>query len=170
MRSIRTVLALLLMAALLVNLSPAQQRTIEGKGEEYHHAMFLNFKHAAEEAEALFTQTALPHALNIEIAKEHIDEIWMNLDRARVEHAMVHKTFGSEESKMIAENHEGLLLAHNKAIDAAKILKTEIGKETPNIDVVRMQAAVAYQQSLKAAEMEMEAMKKLGLMDMKKPS
>ena len=166
----RSIIAVLVLFLIVVDYSPAQQRTIEGKGEEYHHAMFLNFKHAAEEAEALFTQTALPHALNIEIAKEHIDEIWMNLDRARVEHAMVHKTFGSEESKMIAENHEGLLLAHNKAIDAAKILKTEIGKETPNIDVVRMQAAVAYQQSLKAAEMEMEAMKKLGLMDMKKPS
>jgi len=170
MRSIMNVLSVILLMAMVVNCSPAQQRTVEGKGEEYHHAMFLNFKHAAEEAEALFTQTALPHALNVEIAREHIDEIWTNLDRARVEHAMVHKTFGSEESKMIAENHEGLLLAHTKAIDAAKILKTEIGKEKPDIDVIRMQSAVAYQQSLKAAEMEMEAMKKLGLMDMKKPS
>ena len=170
MKSVVNFLTLLLAIIVVVNCSPAQQRIVEGKGEEYHHAMFLNFKHAAEEAEALFTQTSLPHALNMEIAIEHVDEIWGNLDRARIEHAMVHKTYGSEESRLIAENHESLLLAHNKAIEACKILKNEMAKTKPNVDVIRMESAAVYQQCLKAAEQHMDGMKKLGLADMKKPS
>lgn len=170
MKSVVSFLALLLAVLTVVSLCPAQQRTIEGRGEEYHHAMYLNFKHAAEEAEALFSQASLPHTLNMEIATEHVDEIWTNLDRIRIEHAMVHKTYGSEESKLIAENHEGILLAHAKAIEAGKILKDEMAKATPNIDVVRMEAATIYQQCLKASELHMDGMKKLGLPEMKKPS
>lgn len=167
MKPIWSLLILLLAVLAVVSLSPAQQRTIEGKGEEYHHSMILNFKHAAEEAEALFAQVSLPRAMNLEIAKEHVDEIWGNLEHARIEHAMIHKTYGSDESRITADNHSNLLLAHTKAVDACKLIKDEIAKSEPNTEVIKTQAMVVYQQCLKAAELHTDTIKKLGITEMK---
>lgn len=148
----------------------AQMRTIEGKGEEYHHAMYLNFKHAAEQAQALFTQVSLPHDLRIEIAREHVDEIWLNLDRARIQHAMVHKTYGADESRMVTENHAILLKAHLAATEQCKLLKAELDKKSPDLELIKNASSQLYAQASKAASEHFEGMKKLGLLEMKVPT
>ena len=148
----------------------AQMRTIEGKGEEYHHAMYLNFKHAAEQAQALFTQVALPYSLTMEIVREHVDEIWVNLERAKVQHAMVHKTYGEDEARMVMENHDSLLRAHLAATESCKLLKAELDKETPDRESIKMLAGQLYAQASKAAVEHMDGMKKLGLREMQIPS
>lgn len=148
----------------------AQMRTIEGKGEEYHHAMYLNFKHAADQAQALFTQATMPNDLVMEIVREHVDEIWVNLERARVQHAMIHKTYGEDETRMITENHENLLKAHMAAMESCKLLKAEIEKKNPDRDSMKKLSGMLYAQSLKAAVEHMDGMKKLGLQGMQVPS
>ena len=148
----------------------AQIRTIEGKGEEYHHAMYLNFKHAADQAQALFTQMSLPHDLEMEIVREHIDEIWMNLDRARIQHAMVHKTYGTDEARMVTENHDVLLKAHLAATENCKLLKAELDKKNPDRESIKNFASELYVQASKAASEHLDGMKKLGLQEMKIPS
>jgi len=145
----------------------AQQRKVEGKGEEYHHAMYLNFKHAAELAEALNNQVMLNHDLIVEIAKKHVDDIWTSLEDARVQHAMIHKTYGEQQSMMVAENHEIILKSHNQALDACKFLKKEIEKTKPDMKVLREQSALVYQLAIKAATEHLEGMKKLGIPMMK---
>ena len=160
--------AIIIAAAVLLSLPVvAQQRKVEGKGEEYHHAMYLNFKHAAEEAEALYNQTGLNRELNLEIARQHVDELWTSLDNARIQHAMVHKTYGEQQSTLVAENHESLLNAHDKALEAGKLLKTEIEKGKPDVKVVREQSVTVYQMAIKAATEHLEGMKKLGIPPMK---
>lgn len=148
----------------------AQTRTIEGKGEEYHHAMYLNFKHSAEQAQALFTQVSLRNDLVMEIVREHVDEIWVNLERARVQHAMIHKTYGEDETRMIAENHENLLNAHTAAMESCKLLKAEVEKKNPDRDSMKRLSGMLYAQTLKAAVEHMDGMKKLGLQGMLIPS
>lgn len=148
----------------------AQMRTIEGKGEEYHHAMYLNFKHAAEQAQALFTQASLPYDLRMEIAREHVDEIWMNLERAKIQHAMVHKTYGSDESRMVTENHDILLKAHLAATEQCRLLKAELDKKSPDLEAIRNAASQLYAQASKAASEHLDGMKKLGLLEMKVPT
>jgi hypothetical protein len=148
----------------------AQMRTIEGKGEEYHHAMYLNFKHAAEQAQALFTQMSLPHDLKMEIVREHVDEIWTNLERAKIQHAMIHKTYGADEAKMVTEHHDILLKAHIAATEVCKQLKTELDKKNPDRELIKGGAGQIYDLTTKAANEHLEGMKKLGLQEMKIPS
>ncbi len=154
----------------LSSLGYAQMRTIEGKGEEYHHAMYLNFKHAAEQAQALFTQVSLSSSLVMEIALEHADEIWTNLERARIQHAMVHKTYGADEARMIMENHDALLRAHLAATESCQLLNAELAKETPDRESMRILAGKLYAQASKAAAEHLDGMKKLGLREMQIPS
>jgi len=159
---------LIIAAAVFLSLPVvAQQRKVEGKGEEYHHAMYLNFKHAAEEAEALNYQLMLNHDLNLEIARQHAQEIWTNLDNVRIQHAMVHKTYGAQQSTLVAENHEILLESHNKAFEASTLLNTELKKANPDIKLLREQSVVVYQMSTKAAAAHLDGMKKLGIPMMK---
>ena len=158
---------------LLISISSigfAQVRTIEGKGEEFHHAMYLNFKHAAEQAQALYTQVSLPHALVMEIAREHVDEILLNLDRAKIQHAMVHKTYGADEARMVTENHDILLKAHLAATENCKLLKAELNKKNPDRELIKDAASQLYVQASKAASEHLDGMKKLGLLEMKIPS
>ena len=157
------------MAVLLLIPVVAQQRKVEGKGEEYHHAMYLNLKHSADEAQALYSQISLNRDLNMEIANQHFEEIWNSLDAVRVQHAMIHKTFGEQQSTLVAENHETILKSYDKAIDACKILKKEMGNGKPDINVLRTQSALVYQNTLKAATEHTEGMKKLGIPMMQAP-
>ncbi|GJQ20822.1 MAG: hypothetical protein HBSIN02_11770 [Bacteroidia bacterium] len=157
-------------ASLLVSVSTAQVRTVEGRGEEYHHAMYLNFRHAADQAQALFTQVSLPRPLLMEIAREHIEEVMMNLERARIQHAMIHKTYGSNENQLILENHERLLKAHVAAIEHAKQLKAELERPSPDKEVVKSLAAKLYTATATAAHEHADGMKKLGLQEMQLPS
>lgn len=144
----------------------AQQRKIEGKGEEYHHAMYLNFKHSAEEAEALYNQVVLNRDLNLKIARQHVQEIWTSLEDARIQQAIVHE----QQPTPVDKNHEVLLKAHEQALNACKLLRTEVGKSNPDVKVVREQSIRIYQQALKAATEQMDGMKKLGVPNMKAPS
>ncbi|MEX2115261.1 MAG: hypothetical protein WEB37_00120 [Bacteroidota bacterium] len=162
--------AISILCLVVSSLGFAQMRTIEGKGEEYHHAMYLNFKHAAEQAQALYTQVSLPHALVMEIAREHADEILLNLDRAKIQHAMVHKTFGVDETRMIMENHDNLLQAHIAATETCRLLKAELDKETADRESIKKFARQLYVQTSKAASEHLDGMKKLGLQEMKVPS
>lgn len=157
------------MAVLLSLPVLAQQRKIEGKGEEYHHAMYLNLKHSAEEAEALYNQALLNRDLNMEIANQHCDEIWNSLEAVRVQHAMVHKTYGEQQTTMVAENHEALLKSYDKAVEACKILKKEMAKGKPDVNAIRDQSAQIYQMALKAATEHLDGMKKLGIPMMSAP-
>lgn len=160
----------LILVVCISGIGLAQTRTIEGKGEEYHHAMYLNFKHAADQAQALFTQANMPNTLVMEIAREHVDEIWVNLERARVQHAMIHKTYGEDETRMIMENHENLLNAHLAAMESCKLLKTEIGKKNPDRESIKRLSGMLYAQASKAAVEHMDGMKKLGLGGIQVPS
>ncbi len=157
------------MAVLLSIPAVAQQRKVEGKGEEYHHAMYLNLKHSADEAQALYSQILLNRDLNMEIANQHLQEIWNSLDAVRVQHAMVHKTYGEQQATLVAENHEVLLKSYDKAVDACKILKKEMGKGKPDINVLREQSALVFQNAQNAATEHMEVMKKLGIPTMQAP-
>lgn len=163
----RIVLVISLALFALPVASMGQQRKIEGKGEEYHHAMYLNFKHAAEEAEALYVQLGLPHELNLEIARAHVNEIWMNLDNARIQHAMIHKSYGDQQATLIAENHDVILEAHNNAFNAAKLMKKEIESDHPDKKILLEQSAEVYRQASKAAAEHMDGMKKLGISPMR---
>lgn len=170
MTSLIRSLGLLFFAFLVVSFSTAQVRTVEGKGEEYHHAMYLNFRHAADQAQALFTQVLLPRPILMEIAREHTDEIMTNLERARIQHAMIHKTYGSNEEQLILENHERLLRAHLAAMEHARLLKSELEKPSPDKEVVKSLAAKLYTATATAAQEHADGMKKLGLQEMQLPS
>ena len=78
------------MAVLLSIPAVAQQRKVEGKGEEYHHAMYLNLKHSADEAQALYSQISLNRDLNMEIANQHFEEIWNSLHPVPLSHSLIH--------------------------------------------------------------------------------
>lgn len=161
---------LTLALALSVVVTTAQVRTIDGKGEEYHHAMYLNFKHAADQAQALYTQVSLPRAMVMEIAREHVDEIQLNLERAKVQHAMIHKTYGSSEEQLVLENHDRLLKAHLAAVEYVGQLKDELGKKSPDKEVVRSLSAKLYTATATAAREHVDGMKKLGLQEMLLPT
>lgn len=162
--------SLTLALALSVVVATAQVRTIDGKGEEYHHAMYLNFKHAADQAQALYTQVSLPRAMVMEIAREHVDEILLNLERAKVQHAMIHKTYGSSEEQLVLENHDRLLKAHLASLEYVVQLKDELGKKAPDKEVVRSLSAKLYTVTATAAREHADGMKKLGLQDMLLPT
>ena len=76
--------------------------TPKGKPTEYHHALNLCFQHTADHAKALFNQVSSGE-LNVEIAGDFLDQIGSDLDRARVCHAMVHKTYTEADIKTIAD-------------------------------------------------------------------
>lgn len=162
--------SLTLALALSVVVATAQVRTIDGKGEEYHHAMYLNFKHAADQAQALYTQVSLPRAMVMEIAREHVDEILLNLERAKVQHAMIHKTYGSSEEQLVLENHDRLLKAHLAAMEYVGQLKDELGKKAPDTEVVKNVSAKLFHATATAAREHADGMKKLGLQDMLLPT
>ena len=170
MKNIFTSTVLLALALLVVVPANGQERKIGGQGEEYHHAMYLNFRHSADEAMALTMQLMMPRELNVEIARQHVNEIVLNLDNARIQHAMVHKSYQSGQDKLIMENHETLLQAHNTAIEAAKALKAELAKKSPDKETLSTQARVVFEQCQKAAREHEDGMKKLGIVEMKAPS
>jgi len=154
------VLMLLLMS--MISFSSSQLK-IEGKGEEFHRALQLEFVHAADHAKAIEEQVSLPRAMSMEITRRHMEEIGHSLENARVLHSMVHKTFSDQDAAAVKENHNGLYDAHTKALDAFQQLKVEIVKKEMDASRVQGLANTIYRQTDKAAAEHRDGMKKLGV-------
>lgn len=142
-------------------LTAQQQLKVEGKGEEYHQAMYLEFSHTADHAKALSKQTALGRDLNMYIANQHVEEIGRSLENIRTDHAMVHKTYTDAEMTKIQENHNVILDSHTKSLEAYKSLKAEVQKTTPDMKRVKDLSDVIYEYTTKALNEHREAMTKL---------
>lgn len=148
----------------LVSISflPAQQQLkVEGRAEEYHQAMALEFSHAADHAKALSKQTALERDLNMYIAKQHVEEIGRSLENIRTDHAMVHKTYTDSEMTQIQENHNVILDSHTKSLEAHKSLKAEAQKTMLDVKKIKDLSDVIYEHTTKALNEHREAMTKL---------
>lgn len=143
--------------------------TVKGNAEEYHHALSLCYKHTADHAKALFAQ-ASKGELNMDIAKDFLEQISSDLDHARVYHAMVHKTYSEADTKMIADDHLIILGGQTTAVTALATLKAEMGKATPDIAAVKTLSTAIFDGATKALNAHLDAMKKLGIPEAKSPS
>ena len=142
-------------------LTAQQQLKVEGKAEEYHQAMTLEFSHTADHAKALAKQTTLGRDLNMYIAKQHVDEIGRSLENIRTDHAMVHKTYSDAEMTAIQENHNVILDSHTKSIEVFKSLKAEVQKTAPDLKRVKDFSNAIYEYAGKALSEHQQAMMKL---------
>lgn len=141
----------------------SQPRTVEGRGEEYHRAFSLEFWHTADHAKALQEQTSLQHKLNMDIARQHVEEMERSMENARLDHVMMHKTYSETEKEEVQENHNLILQTHLKATEAIKILRAELKKKLPDLAVMKELAGTVYENTSKAAAEHKKAMVKLGL-------
>jgi polyhydroxyalkanoate synthesis regulator phasin len=142
---------------------------MKGKAEEYHHALNLCFQHTADHAKALFDQVSNGE-LNVEIAKDFLDQIGSDLDHARVYHAMVHKTYSEADIKTITDDHLIILGGQTAAVTALATLKAEMEKAKPDITTIKNLSAVIFNGATKAVNAHVDAMKKLGIPEAKGPS
>ncbi|MBI4429357.1 MAG: hypothetical protein HY562_09595 [Ignavibacteriales bacterium] len=126
MKHLIVILSLALIA--FVSVSNAQKTRINGKAEDYHFAMLLDFSHAADHAQALYNQAVSSYEFNTTLAKESLEEIGKCLEIARTHHALVHKSYTAAEQENIGENHEAFLQCHLKANEAYEKLKCGNGK------------------------------------------
>ncbi|MEX0736887.1 MAG: hypothetical protein WEB62_04790 [Bacteroidota bacterium] len=140
-----------------------QQRTVEGRGEEYHRAFSLEFWHTADHAKALQEQVALPHKLNMDIAGQHVEEMERSLENARLDHVMMHRTYADPEKEEILENHNLILQTHLKATEAVKALRVELKKKSPDLSAMKVLAGIIFENATKAASEHKKVMMKLGL-------
>jgi hypothetical protein len=141
----------------------SQQRTVEGRGEEYHRAFSLEFWHTADHAKALQEQVALPHKLNMDIAGQHVEEMERSLENARLDHVMMHRTYAENEKEEISENHTLIIQTHLKATEAVKAIRAELKKKSPDRSVIKELAGTIHENATKAASEHKKVMIKLGL-------
>ena len=167
MKHLTVILSLSLIV--FVSLSFTQQAKINGKAEDYHFAMLLDFTHASDHAQALYNQAVAPYEFNIALAKESLEEIGKSLEVGRTHHALVHKSYTQAEQENIGENHKVFLDCHTKAIEAHEILKAEMAKPKPDLGKVKDLSAAIYQQTTKAIAQHKDVLKKLGI-EFKVPS
>jgi hypothetical protein len=165
-RNLKIVSFVVLMLAVTMSLNA---RIMGAKTDNYHYAMSLCLQHSADNAKVLYDQAAKGE-LNQEMEKDLVEQIGKDLDRARVYHARLHKSYTEAESQLIAEQHIIILHGHTKAADAYALLKTEIEKTKPNIEEIKTQTAAIFDGTTKAAAAHLEAMKKLGVSEVKNPS
>lgn len=158
---IRLFLVVLCVVAGVSLLTAQQQLKVEGKAEEYHQAMSMEFSHTADHAKALSKQTVLGRDLNMYIAKQHIEEIGRSLENIRTDHAMVHKTYSDTEMTKIQENHNVILDSHTKSLEAFKSLKVEVQKNAPDLKRVKELSDAIYEYASKALSEHQQAMMKL---------
>ena len=142
---------------------------IKGKAEEYHHALNLCYQHTADHAKALFDQVSNGD-LNMDIAKDFLDQISSDLDHARVYHAMVHKSYSEGDIRTIADDHVLILGGQTAAVTALNTLKAEMEKAKPDVATVKTLSAAIYDGAIKAVNAHSAAMKKLGIPEAKGPS
>jgi hypothetical protein len=140
-----------------------------GKADNFHYAMNLCLQHTADNAKVLFDQ-ASKGEMNPEMVKDLVEQIGKDLDHARVYHARLHKTYTEAEIQLIAEEHTVILRGHTKAAEAFALLQTELGKAKPNPNEIKVQTAAIFDGASKAAAAHADAMKKLGVSEVKAPS
>ena len=143
--------------------------TLKGNAEEYHHALSLCYQHSADHAKALFAQ-ASKGELNMDIAKDFIEQIGSDLDHARIYHAMVHKTYSEADVRLITDDHIIILGGQTTAVNALANLKTELEKAKPDIATVKTLTTALFDGATKALNAHLDAMKKLGIAEAKGPS
>lgn len=141
---------------------------VRGNAEEYHYALNLCFQHSADNAKALFNQ-ASKGELNLEIAKDFVEQIGSDLDHARVYHAMMHKTYSEADTKMISEEHLAILGGQASAVTAFATLKAEMEKTKPDVSTIKTLSATIFEGAKKAVTAHLDAMKKLGIPEPKSP-
>jgi len=142
---------------------------VKGKAEEYHHALNLCYQHTADHAKALFDQVSNGE-LNMDIAKDFVDQIGSDLDHARVYHAMVHKTYAEADIKTIADDHLIILGGQTAAVNALATLKAEMEKAKPDMTTIKTLSATIFDGATKAVNAHSAAMKKLGIPEAKGPT
>jgi hypothetical protein len=134
MRKILALASAAILVCALVGTSNAQQ--VQGKAEDFHHALQLCYQHSADHAQALFDQMSNGE-LNIRIVKDYVEQIGNNLDHARTYHSFVHKSYSEADSKMIADEHQVVLNGNIAAATAFAALKTEIEKPNPDLATIK---------------------------------
>jgi hypothetical protein len=167
MKKILTFAALVILV--LASTSAPAAAGVKGNAEEYHYALNLCFQHSADHAKALFNQ-AEKGELNLEIAKDFVEQIGSDLDHARIYHAMVHKTYSESDSKMISEDHLAILGGQTTAVTALATLKAEMEKAKPDLSTVKTLTTVIFDGAKKAVSAHLDAMKKLGIPEAKSPT
>ena len=143
--------------------------TAGGKADGYHYVMNLYLQHTSDNSKILFDDAATG-SLNLELAKDLVDQIGKDLDHARLYHARLHKLYTEAESQLIAEEHVVILRGHTKASEASVVLKAEMEKAKPDLEVVKTRAAAIFDGASKATAAHLDAMKKLGISEAKNPT
>jgi hypothetical protein len=144
-------------------------RTTGGKSDNFHYGMSLCLQHTSDNARVLFDQ-ASKGELNPEMVKDLVEQIGKDLDHARVYHARLHKTYTESEAQMIIGEHSVILQGHTKAAEAFALLKAEVEKPKPDSNQIKVQAAAIFDGASKASAAHLEAMKKLGVTEIKTPA
>jgi len=165
----KTLLTMTIACAILLSTSIVIAGSVKGNAEEYHYALNLCFQHTADHAKALFAQ-AQKGEMNIEIAKDFVDQISSDLDHARIYHAMVHKTYSEADSKLIADDHLTILNGQSAASAAIASLKSEIEKSKPDAGAIKTLSATIFNAATKAVNAHLDAMKKLGIPEPQAPA
>ncbi|HTY36164.1 MAG TPA: hypothetical protein VMH23_03585 [Bacteroidota bacterium] len=165
----KTLLTMTIACAILLSTSIVIAGSVKGNAEEYHYALNLCYQHTADHAKALFAQ-AQKGEMNIEIAKDFVDQISSDLDHARIYHAMVHKTYSEADSKLIADDHLTILNGQSAASAAIASLKSEIEKSKPDAGAIKTLSATIFNAATKAVNAHLDAMKKLGIPEPQAPA
>jgi len=165
----KTLLTMTIACAILLSTSIVIAGSVKGNAEEYHYALNLCYQHTADHAKALFAQ-AQKGEMNIEIAKDFVDQISSDLDHARIYHAMVHKTYSEADSKLIADDHLTILNGQSAASAAIASLKSEIEKSKPDAGAIKTLSATIFNAATKAVNAHLDAMKKLGIPEPQSPA
>ncbi len=166
MKHLINILSLLVILSFL---SFGQQAKINGKAEDYHFVMLLDFSHTMDLAQAIYNQSVAPYEFNSSLAKESMERIGKYLDVARVHHALVHKSFTAADELNISENHKAFFDSHTKANEAYEMLKAELARSKTDRGKVKDLSNAIYQETKKAIVEHKEVMKKLGI-EFKAPS
>lgn len=139
-----------------------------GKGEEYHLALDLCFRHIADHAKAMF-DLASNGEINKEIADDFLGQMSRDLDRARVYNVTTYSCCSEVETKEISADRAEILGGHATAVSAIRTLSDELQKQNPDLQAVKMLTTVILDGVNKAAAAHRDAMKKLGIAEMKGP-
>jgi hypothetical protein len=167
MKRILTVISLTI-ATLLFTVSLNAGGT-KGKEVDYHHALSLCFQHSADHAKALFDQVSIGE-FNLDLAADYLDQIAKDLERARIYNVTMRTSYSDTQAKAIEDDQREILGGHATAMTALKTLMAEIYKPKPDLQVVKISAAVLFTGASRAADAHLSAMKKLGIPVAKGPT
>jgi hypothetical protein len=139
-----------------------------GKGEEYHHALDLCFRHIADHAIALFDQVSSGE-INRDITDDFLEQMTRDLDRARVYNVTTYSCCSEVEAKAVSDDRLAILGGHATAVSAIRTLSDELQKQNPDLQTIKTLTTVILDGVNKAAVAHRDAMKKLGIAEIKGP-